>query len=131
MQKDSKYQLINSETMFDEKNEANIQKFLDESSVEDLRKSKSALMNEIFCYISLFIGTEQMKKIKEKLREKVKIKIDDYDEAIKGNLTLYQSEEEALKLFPDFRKKQPLQIENITEMEDKSENKEEPKEKTE
>ena len=126
-----KYQLLNSETMFDEKNEANIQKFLDESSVEDLRKSKSALMNEIFCYISLFIGTEQMKKIKEKLREKVKIKIDDYDEAIKGNLTLYQSEEEALKLFPDFRKKQPLQIENITEMEDKSENKEEPKEKTE
>ena len=126
-----KYQLLNSETMFDEKNEVNIQKFLDESSIEEIRKSKSALLNEIFCFISLFIGTEQMKKIKEKLREKVKIRIDDYDEAIKGNLTLYQSEEEALKLFPDFRKKQPLQIEKITEMEDKSENKEEPEEKKE
>ena len=125
-----KYQLLNSENMFDEKNEQDILKLIEECSIEDIRKSKSALLNEIFCYMSLFIGTEQMKKIKEKLREKVKIKIDDYDEAIKGNLTLYQSEEEALKLFPDFRKKQPLQIENITEMEDKSEKKEETKEES-
>ena len=33
------------------------------------------------------------------------MKLDIYDEEIKGNLTLYQSPEEALKLFPDFRHK--------------------------
>ena len=107
-----KYQLLNSENMFDEKNEKNIEKLIDESTIEEIRKCKSALLNEVFGFMSLFIGPEQMKKIQEKLREKVKIKTDNYDEEIKGNLTLYQSEEEAFKLFPNFRKLEPLQSES-------------------
>ena len=106
------YQLLNSENMFDEKNEKNIEKLIDESTIEEIRKCKSALLNEVFGFMSLFIGPEQMKKIQEKLREKVKIKTDNYDEEIKGNLTLYQSEEEAFKLFPNFRKLEPLQSES-------------------
>ena len=124
-----KYQLLNSENMFDEKNEKNIEKLIDESSVKEIRKWNSDLLNEVFSFMSLFIGPEQMKKIQEKLREKVKIKTDNYDEEIKGNLTLYQSEEEAFKLFPNFRKLEPLQVEP-QEMEEKG-NEEENKENKE
>ena len=60
----------------------------------------------MFTLISLYIGTEQFGKIQNKLREKVKIKVDNYDEEVKGNLTLYQSKEEAMKLFPDYRHKE-------------------------
>ena len=92
--------------MYDETNEKLIEKIIEETKIEEIRKCKSNILNEIYCYISLFIGKEHMTKIQGKLREKVKIKIDNYDEEIKGNLTLYQSEEEALKLFPDFRHKE-------------------------
>ena len=57
----------------------------------------------MFTLISLYIGTEQLSKIEEKLREKIKMKVENYDEEVKGNLTLYQSREEAIKLFPDYR----------------------------
>ena len=36
----------------------------------------------------------------------MKIKIENYEEEVKGNLTLYQSKEEAMKLFPDYRHKE-------------------------
>ena len=101
-----KFQLLNCDKMYDETNEKLIEKIIEETKIEEIRKCKSNILNEIYCYISLFIGKEHMTKIQEKLREKVKIKIDNYDEEIKGNLTLYQSEEEALKLFPDFRHKE-------------------------
>ena len=107
-----KFNLLNCENMFDENNEKAIEKLVEESSIEEIRRCKSTTLNEIFCYLSLFIGPEKLKKIQEKWREKVKIKIDNYDEEIKGNLTLYQSEEEALKLFPDFRKKEELKVES-------------------
>ena len=100
-----KFQLLNCDNMFDENNEKSIEKFIDEISIEEIRRSKSNILNEIFCFVSLFIGSENLKKLQEKWREKVKIKIDNYDEEISGNLTLYQSEEEALKLFPNFRRK--------------------------
>ena len=98
-----KYQLLNCENMFDEKNEQNIEKFIEEIKNEDIRKCKSKNLNEIFNLISLYIGSENLVKIQEKIREKIKIKIDNYDEEIKGNITLYQSVEEARKLFPDYR----------------------------
>jgi hypothetical protein len=101
-----KFQLLNCDKMYDETNEKLIEKIIEETKIEEIRKCKSNILNEIYCYISLFIGKEHMTKIQGKLREKVKIKIDNYDEEIKGNLTLYQSEEEALKLFPDFRHKE-------------------------
>ena len=110
-----KFELLNCENMFDENNEKAIEKLVEDSSIEEIRKCKSTTLNEIFCYLSLFIGPEKLKKIQEKWREKVKIKIDNYDEEIKGNLTLYQSEEEALKLFPDFRKKEELKVESSEE----------------
>ena len=100
-----KYQLLNCENMFDESNEKSIEKLIEETKKEEIRHSTSKLLNEVFTYISLYLGHEQLEKIQNKLREKVKMKFDNYDEEIKGNLTLYQSEEEALKLFPDFRHK--------------------------
>ena len=100
-----KYQLLNCENMFDENNEKNIEKLIEETKKEDIRKCKSKTLNEMFTLISLYIGKDQLSKILDKLREKTKMKLDNYDEEIKGNLTLYQSPEEALKLFPDFRHK--------------------------
>jgi uncharacterized membrane-anchored protein YhcB (DUF1043 family) len=100
-----KYQLLNCENMFDENNEKAIEKLVDECKQEEIRHSPSKLLNEVYTYISLYLGHEQLEKIQNRLREKVKMKLDNYDEEIKGNLTLYQSEEEALKLFPDFRHK--------------------------
>ena len=100
-----KYQLLNCENMFDENNEKSIEKLVEETKKEEIRHSTSKLLNEVFTFISLYLGHEQLEKIQNKLREKVKMKLDNYDEEIKGNLTLYQSEEEALKLFPDFRHK--------------------------
>ena len=97
-----KYQLLNCENMFDENNEKAIEKLVDEAQKEEIRHSKSKLLNEVYTYISLYLGHEKLEKILNKLREKVKMKLDNYDEEIKDNLTLYQSEEEALKLFPDF-----------------------------
>ena len=91
--------------MLDENNEKAIEKLVDESKQEEIRHSPSKLLNEVYTYISLYLGHEQLEKIQNRLREKVKMKLDNYDEEIKGNLTLYQSEEEALKLFPDFRHK--------------------------
>ena len=115
--------------MFDENNEKLIEKLVDDATIEEIRKSKSLILNEIFCYVSLFIGSENLKKIQEKWREKVKIKIDNYDEEIKGNLTLYQSEEEALKLFPAFRKKQNLSMEKVNEEKIEGDEKKEDEEK--
>ena len=120
-----KFNLLNCENMFDENNEKTIEKLVEETSIEEIRKCKSTTLNEIFCYLSLFIGTENLKKIQEKWKEKVKIKIDNYDEEIKGNLTLYQSEEEALKLFPDFRRKEELKVENNEEKNEKKEDEKE------
>ena len=120
-----KFNLLNCENMFDENNEKTIEKLIEETSIEEIRKCKSTTLNEIFCYLSLFIGTENLKKIQEKWKEKVKIKIDNYDEEIKGNLTLYQSEEEALKLFPDFRRKEELKVENNEEKNDEKEDEKE------
>ena len=120
-----KFNLLNCENMFDENNEKTIEKLVEETSIEEIRKCKSTTLNEIFCYLSLFIGTENLKKIQEKWKEKVKIKIDNYDEEIKGNLTLYQSEEEALKLFPDFRRKEELKVENNEEKNDEKEDEKE------
>ena len=119
-----KFQLLNCENMHDENNEKLIEKLVEETKIEEIRKCKSSLLNEIFCLMSLFIGSENMKKIQEKWREKVKIKIDNYDEEIKGNLTLYQSEEEAFKLFPDFRKKENLTVEKAEEVKIEEEKKE-------
>ena len=98
-----KNQLLNCENMFEEKNESEIEKMIEEIKTEDIRKCQSKTLNELFTLISLYIGTEQSKKIQEKIREKIKIKINNYEEEIKGNLTLYQSKEEAMKLFPDYR----------------------------
>ena len=91
--------------MYDEKNEKEIEKLLEEIKVEDIRKCPSKTMNELFTLISLYIGPEKLGQIQDKLKEKVKIKIDNYEEEVKGNLTLYQSKEEAMKLFPDYRHK--------------------------
>ena len=100
------YLLLNCENMFEEKNEKEIEKLIEEIKKEDIRKCHSKHLNEMFTLISLYIGSEQLKKIQDKLREKSKINIDNYDEEIKGNLTLYQSIEEARKLFPDYRHKE-------------------------
>ena len=117
-----KYQLLNCENMFDESNEKSIEKLIEETKKEEIRHSTSKLLNEVFTYISLYLGHEQLEKIQNKLREKVKMKFDNYDEEIKGNLTLYQSEEEALKLFPDFRhKKSEKEKEGETKENEKSE----------
>ena len=125
-----KYQLLNNcQNMFDENNEKCIEKLIEDVKSEEIRKSKSILLNEIYCYISLFIGPKHLNKIQEKLREKVKIKTDNYDEEIKGNLTLYQSEEEALKLFPNFRRKEKPKEEE--EKEEEKNEKEEDNEKKE
>jgi len=119
-----KFQLLNCENMFDENNEKLIEKLVEETTIEEIRKSKSTILNEIFCFVSLFVGSENLKKLQEKWREKVKIKVDDYEEEIKGNLTLYQSEEEALKLFPNFRKKENLTVEKAEEVKIEEEKKE-------
>jgi len=125
-----KYELLNNcQNMFDKNNEKCIEKLIENVKTEEIRKSKSNLLNEIYCYISLFIGPEHLNKIQEKLREKVKIKTDNYDEEIKGNLTLYQSEEEALKLFPNFRRKEKPKEEE--EKEEEKNEKEEGDEKKE
>ena len=114
-----KYQLLNCENMFDENNEKAIEKLVDEAKKEEIRHSTSKLLNELYTYISLYLGHEKLEKIQNKLREKVKMKLDNYDEEIKGNLTLYQSEEEALKLFPDFRHKKTEKEEETKENEKK------------
>ena len=101
-----KNQLLNCENMFDEKNEKEIEKLVEEIKTEDIRKCQSHTLNELFTLISLYIGTEQSTKIQDKIKEKIKIKIDNYEEEVKGNLTLYQSKEEAMKLFPDYRHKE-------------------------
>ena len=125
-----KYQLLNNcRNMFDENNGKIIEKLFDDVKIEEIRKTKSNLLNEIYCYISLFIGPEHLNKIQDKLREKVKIKTDNYDEEIKGNLTLYQTEEEALKLFPNFRRKEKPK--NDEEEEEEKKEVEEKKEKEE
>jgi hypothetical protein len=98
-----KYQLLNCENMLDQNNEKEIEKYINDIKNEDIRKCKSQNLNEMFTLISLYIGTEQLSKIEEKLREKIKMKVENYDEEVKGNLTLYQSREEAIKLFPDYR----------------------------
>jgi len=100
-----KYQLLNCENMYDEKNEKEIEKLLEEIKVEDIRKCPSKTLNELYTLISLYIGPEKLGQIQEKLKEKVKMKVDNYEEEVKGNLTLYQSKEEAMKLFPDYRHK--------------------------
>ena len=101
-----KYQLLNCENMFDEKNEKEIEKLMDEIKNVDVRKCKSKLLNDVFTLISLYIGSEQLEKIIEKIREKIKMKVENYEEEVRGNLTLYQSTEEAMKLFPDYRHKE-------------------------
>ena len=101
-----KYQLLNCENMFDEKNEKEIGKLMDEIKNIDVRKCKSKLLNDVFTLISLYIGSEQLEKIIEKIREKIKMKVENYEEEVRGNLTLYQSTEEAMKLFPDYRHKE-------------------------
>ena len=112
-----KYQLLNCENMFDEKNEKEIEKLMDEIKNVDVRKCKSKLLNDVFTLISLYIGSEQLEKIIEKIREKIKMKVENYEEEVRGNLTLYQSTEEAMKLFPDYRHKE-------NKKEDKKEEKE-------
>ena len=115
-----KYQLLNCENMLDQNNEKEIEKYINDVKNEDIRKCKSQNLNEIFTLISLYIGTEQLSKIQEKLREKIKMKVENYDEEVKGNLTLYQSREEAIKLFPDYRHGQdPKEKENETKEEEK------------
>jgi hypothetical protein len=116
-----KYQLLNCENMFDEKNEKEIEKLMDEIKNVDVRKCKSKLLNDVFTLISLYIGSEQLEKIIEKIREKIKMKVENYEEEVRGNLTLYQSPEEAMKLFPDYRHKE-------NKKEDKKEDKKEEKE---
>ena len=118
-----KYQLLNCENMFDEKNEKEIEKLLEEIKIIDIRKCKSKILNDVFTLISLYIGSEQLGKIKEKLKEKTKIKVENYDEEVRGNLTLYQSTEEAKKLFPDYRHKDYIKEEKESE-EKETENKE-------
>ena len=112
-----KYQLLNCENMFDKKNEKEIEKLVDEIKNVDVRKCKSKLLNDMFTLISLYIGSEQLEKIIEKIREKIKMKVENYEEEVRGNLTLYQSTEEARKLFPDYRHKE-------NKKEDKKEEKE-------
>ena len=118
-----KYELLNCENMFDEKNQKIIEKYIEEIKSEDIRKCKSKNLNEIFKLVSLYIGNENLGKIQEKIREKIKIKIDNYDEEVKGNLTLYQSIEEARKLFPDYRHKEHKEEKNDTETKDSESNK--------
>ena len=114
-----KYQLLNCENMLDQNNEKEIEKYINDIKNEDIRKCKSQNLNEMFTLISLYIGTEQLSKIQEKLREKIKMKVENYDEEVKGNLTLYQSREEAIKLFPDYRHGQdPKEKENETKEEE-------------
>ena len=119
-----KYQLLNSENMFDEKNEKNIEKYIEDIKNDDVRKCKSKILNEMFTLISLYIGNEQLGKIQNKLKEKVKIKIDNYEEEVKGNLTLYQSKEEAMKLFPDYRHKEEEKEKDKKTKESEEKNKE-------
>ena len=110
-----KYQLLNCENMFDEKNVKKIENTLEEIKNIDVRKCKSKILNEMFTLISLYIGSEQLGKIKDKLKEKIKIKIENYEEEVRGNLTLYQSTEEARKLFPDYRHKEDKKEEKESE----------------
>ena len=117
-----KYQLLNCENMFDEKNEKDIEKFIEEIKNEDIRKCKSKNLNEMFNLVSLYIGSEKLGKIQEKIKEKIKIKIDNYDEEVKGNLTLYQSVEEARKLFPDYRHKEEIKEKTDAETKDSENN---------
>ena len=77
----------------------------------------------MFNLVSLYIGSEKLDKIQEKIKEKIKIKIDNYDEEVKGNLTLYQSVEEARKLFPDYRHKEEIKEKTDTETKDSENNK--------
>ena len=114
-----KYQLLNCENMFDENNAKHIEQYIDEIKNEDIRKCKSKNLNEMFNLLSLYIGSEAAGKNKEKIRDKIKIKIDNYDEEVKGNLTLYQSVEEARKLFPDYRHKEHNEEKKDTETETK------------
>jgi hypothetical protein len=118
-----KYQLLNCENMFDENNAKHIEQYIEEIKNEDIRKCKSKNLNEMFNLLSLYIGSEAAGKIKEKIRDKIKIKIDNYDEEVKGNLTLYQSVEEARKLFPDYRHKEHNKEKKDTETKDSESNK--------
>ena len=113
------YLLLNCENMFEEKNEKEIEKIIEEIKTEDIRKCHSKHLNEMFTLISLYIGSEQLKKIQNKLRETSKIMVDNYEEEIKGNLTLYQSIEEARKLFPDYRHKEEKKEDDKKEEETK------------
>ena len=117
-----KYQLLNCENMFDENNAKHIEQYIEEIKNEDIRKCKSKNLNEMFNLLSLYIGSEAAGKIKEKIRDKIKIKIDNYDEEVKGNLTLYQSVEEARKLFPDYRHKEHNEEKKDTETKDSESN---------
>ncbi len=105
--------------MFEEKNEKEIEKIIEEIKKDDIRKCHSKYLNEMFTLVSLYVGSEQLKKIQDKLREKSKIMVDNYEEEIKGNLTLYQSIEEARKLFPDYRHKEEKKEEDKKEEETK------------
>ena len=105
--------------MLDQNNEKEIEKLINDIKNEDIRKCKSKILNEVFTLISLYIGNEQLQKIQEKLREKIKMKVDNYDEEVKGNLTLYQSKEEAMKLFPDYRHKEEQKEKGNKEGEEK------------
>ena len=118
-----KYQLLNCENMFDENNAKHIEQYIEEIKNEDIRKCKSKNLNEMFNLLSLYIGSEAAGKIQEKIRDKIKIKIDNYDEEVKGNLTLYQSVEEARKLFPDYRHKEHNEEKKDTETKDSESNK--------
>ena len=124
-----KTQLLNCENMFDENNEKAIEKLIEEIKTEDIRKCQSKALNELFTLISLYIGTEQSKKIHDKIKEKIKIKIDNYEEEVKGNLTLYQSKEEAMKLFPDYRHKEDDKKEDGKKEDEKKEDSQKDEEK--
>ena len=117
-----KFQLLNCDNMFDEKNENAVESMINEIKVEDIRKTQSKNINELLIFVSLYLGKEKMDKILEKLKEKVKMKIDNYEEEIKDNLTLYQTEEEAQKLFPNYRQ-------NKTKEEKKEDEKDKDKDK--
>lgn len=58
--------------MFDDNNIKNIEQLIEETKVDEIRKSKSTILNDIFCYLSLFIGNEYMKKHKKNLEKKLK-----------------------------------------------------------
>ena len=78
-----------------------IEKLIIEIKKKDIRKRRGSTIAILYTAFCVYVCSEQLKIFKENLQKITKINCENLEEEISGNLTLWQSEKEAKKLFPE------------------------------